>query len=119
MVAISVACCVCVLDVALHDRRQNGGETTAAAAADDDEMLADRLLAKLDREHNTNCDVQIGDGMDIGIMGENGRNHLLLIRVGEKVGGYTEESPGLHVSQWWQSQELCGPLLHPTYVKTR
>jgi hypothetical protein len=83
VVAVFVACCVCVLDIAPHDRRQNGGETTAtaAAAADDDEMLADRLLAKLDREHNTNCDVQIGDGMDIGIMGENGRNHMLLIRL--------------------------------------
>ncbi len=88
MVAVFVACCVCVLDVAPHDRRQNGDEPTAttATAADDDEMLADQLLAKLDREHNTNCDVQIGDGMDIGIMGENGRNHLLLIRVGEKGG---------------------------------
>jgi hypothetical protein len=80
-----VACCVCVLDVVPHDRRQNGGarqdeRTTATTATpDDDEMLADRLLAKLDREHNTNCDVQIGDGMDIGIMGENGRNHMLLI----------------------------------------
>jgi hypothetical protein len=40
----------------------------------DDPLLADRLLAKLDREHNTNCDVQIGDGMDIRIIGENGNN---------------------------------------------
>jgi hypothetical protein len=76
---------VCFLDVAPHDRRRNGGareneDEMTTATTDDDEMLADRLLAKLDREHNTNCDVQIGDGMDIGIMGENGRIHLLLIR---------------------------------------
>jgi hypothetical protein len=56
-----------------HDRR---GETaTTAAAAADDPLLADRLLAKLDRDH-TNCDVQIGDGMDIGIMGENGEGTI-------------------------------------------
>merc|ERR1740128_633795 len=34
-------------------------------------LVTDRLLAKIEKEQN-NFDVQIGDGMDIGIIGENG-----------------------------------------------
>jgi len=37
----------------------------------DDQNVTDRLLNKMEKEQ-TNFDVQIGDGMDIGIMGENG-----------------------------------------------
>ena len=40
-------------------------------------QLLDRLLNKLEKEH-TNCDVQIGDGMDIVIVGENGKIVLVL-----------------------------------------
>ena len=50
-----------------------GGARDSGGVDDNPLLLADRLLAKLDRDHNTNCDVQIGDGMDIGIMGENGK----------------------------------------------
>ena len=38
----------------------------------DDQNVTDRLLNKMEKEQ-TNFDVQIGDGMDIGIMGENGK----------------------------------------------
>ena len=39
----------------------------------DSPHLTDRLLNKLPAEkEQTNCDVQIGDGMDIVIVGENG-----------------------------------------------
>ena len=34
-------------------------------------IIIDQLLNKLEKEQ-TNCDVQIGDGMDIVILGENG-----------------------------------------------
>ena len=34
--------------------------------------LTDRLLNKCQEKEQTNCDVQIGDGMDIVIVGENG-----------------------------------------------
>ncbi len=37
--------------------------------------VTDRLLNKMEKEQ-THFDVQIGDGMDIGIMGENGRKYL-------------------------------------------
>ena len=37
----------------------------------DDQNVTDRLLNKMEKEQ-TNFDVQIGDGMDIGIVGENG-----------------------------------------------
>lgn len=37
----------------------------------DDQTVTDRLLNKMEKEQ-TNFDVQIGDGMDIGIVGENG-----------------------------------------------
>ena len=42
----------------------------------DDQTVTDRLLNKMEKEQ-TNFDVQIGDGMDIGIVGENG-NILLM-----------------------------------------
>ena len=36
-------------------------------------LVTDRLLNKLEKEQQTNnVDVQIGTGMDIGIIGENG-----------------------------------------------
>ena len=35
-------------------------------------LLTDRLLNKCQEKEQTNCDVQIGDGMDIVIVGENG-----------------------------------------------
>ena len=37
----------------------------------DDQTVTDRLLNKIEKEQ-ANFDVQIGDGMDIGIVGENG-----------------------------------------------
>ena len=42
----------------------------------DDHLIADRLLNKIEKEQ-TNFDVQIGDGMDIGILGENGTAFVL------------------------------------------
>ncbi len=45
---------------------------------DQQDLVTDRLLASLDREE-TKFDVQIGDGMDIDIAGENGR-FLMTIR---------------------------------------
>ena len=43
----------------------------APLPASDPAHLTDRLLNKMEKEQTT-FDVQIGDGMDIGIMGENG-----------------------------------------------
>ena len=41
-------------------------------------LLADRLLNKCEKEQ-TAFDVQIGDGMDIGIMGENGQSNWEIV----------------------------------------
>ena len=38
--------------------------------------LTDRLLNKCQEKEQTNCDVQIGDGMDIVIVGENGETDI-------------------------------------------
>ena len=46
-------------------------QPAAPLPACDAEHLTDRLLNKMEKEQ-TSFDVQIGDGMDIGIMGENG-----------------------------------------------
>ena len=46
-------------------------QPTPLPAASDAAHLTDRLLNKMEKEQTT-FDVQIGDGMDIGIMGENG-----------------------------------------------
>ena len=46
-------------------------QPAAPLPASDAEHLTDRLLNKMEKEQ-TSFDVQIGDGMDIGIMGENG-----------------------------------------------
>ena len=48
--------------------------------ASDAEHLTDRLLNKMEKEQTT-FDVQIGDGMDIGIMGENGEHALSFMEV--------------------------------------
>lgn len=37
-------------------------------------LVTERLLNKLEKEQSTNVDVQIGTGMDIGIIGENGKS---------------------------------------------
>ena len=39
-------------------------------------LVTDRLLDKIEKQQ-TNFDVQIGDGMDIGIIGENGRSKII------------------------------------------
>ena len=65
---------VCVVAVAApqpaHGHAGPGG---------DDQTVTDRLLNKMEKEQ-TNFDVQIGDGMDIGIVGENG--NLITLQVG-------------------------------------
>ena len=50
---------------------------TPLPASSDSAHLTDRLLNKMEKEQTT-FDVQIGDGMDIGIMGENGESSLIL-----------------------------------------
>ena len=52
--------------------------TPLPANGDDAEHLTDRLLNKMEKEQ-TAFDVQIGDGMDIGIMGENGGSGIDLL----------------------------------------
>ena len=54
------------------------GPTPPAAKPDSEhgKRLTDRLLNKIEKEHTNNYDVQIGDGMDIGIVGENGKTAL-------------------------------------------
>ena len=42
---------------------------------DQHQLVTDRLLAKIEKEE-TSFDVQIGDGMDIGIIGENGKGFI-------------------------------------------
>ena len=64
---------VCVVAVAAP---QPAGD---AGPGGDDQTVTDRLLNKMEKEQ-TNFDVQIGDGMDIGIVGENG--NLITLQVG-------------------------------------
>ena len=54
------------------------GPAPPAAKPDSEhgKRLTDRLLNKIEKEHTNNYDVQIGDGMDIGIVGENGKTAL-------------------------------------------
>ena len=47
-------------------------------------LLADRLLNKCEKEQ-TGFDVQIGDGMDIGIMGENGQSNMEIVLLTDPV----------------------------------
>ena len=63
---------VCVVAVAAP---QPAGDVRPS----DDQTVTDRLLNKMEKEQ-TNFDVQIGDGMDIGIVGENG--NLITLQVG-------------------------------------
>ena len=44
--------------------------------ASDDPLVADRLINKIEK-NQTGLDVQIGDGMDIGIVGENGESTFI------------------------------------------
>ena len=62
---------VCVVGVEGPDEPPPAGPPPGHAP-----LVTDRLLAKIEKEQN-NFDVQIGDGMDIGIIGENGEFFLL------------------------------------------
>ena len=67
-VYVFVSSCVLVVDV---------DEAPPRPPEDPDHPhLTDRLLNKCQEKEQTNCDVQIGDGMDIVIVGENGETDI-------------------------------------------
>ena len=73
-VYVFVSSCVLVVDV---------DEAPPAHRHPDDPdhpHLTDRLLNKCQEKEQTNCDVQIGDGMDIVIVGENGKIQISLFK---------------------------------------
>ena len=68
-----VVCVVLVVDVDVTHHHPNDHQPCPHDDHDDPDLphLTDRLLNKCEKEQ-TNYDVQIGDGMDIVIVGENG-----------------------------------------------